>query len=156
MNRSHTFSKLIEVSKMEEATPRQGLVSLKTVIRTKNFNASKTFYTEILNLGIAESYDDGDGSKGIILRLGPEGSNAFLEISEIKGSHSYYQDAFSEDFKNDKTDIQLKTDDVHFWAARLKDKWNARGPVLRPWGSYYLYLRDPDGLQIIIYQEKTK
>ena len=58
--------------------------------------------------------------------------------------------------ENDKTDIQLRTDNVEYWATRLKEKWNARGPVLRPWGSHYLYLRDPDGLHIIIYQEKAK
>ena len=131
-------------------------MSLKTVIRTKNFEASKAFYTEILNFEIAEEYNDGNGSKGVILRFGPEGSNAFLEISEITEDHSFYQKAFSDSFKNDKTDIQLRTDDVHHWAMRLQEKWEARGPIPRPWGSHYLYIRDPDGLQIIIYQEKTK
>ena len=51
-------------------------------------------------------------------------------------------------------DIQIRTDNVEYWAERLNNKWEARGPVLRPWGSFYLYLRDPDGLQIIIYEEK--
>jgi len=134
---------------------RHPLLSLKTVIRTRDFEASKRFYTQVLNLEIAEEYDDGNGSRGIIMRFGPEGSNAFLEISEITEVHPYYQGAFGEDFENDKADIQLKTDDVAYWAALLSEKWKARGPVPRPWGSSYLYLRDPDGLQIIIYQEKT-
>lgn len=136
--------------------PRKGLLSLKTVIRTKDFEASKLFYTQVLRLEIVEEYDDGDGSKGVIVRFGPEGSNAFFEISEIEKDHSYYQEAFNETIENDKTGIQLRTDNVEYWAALLKEKWSARGPVLRPWGSYYLYLRDPDGLQIIIYQEKSK
>ena len=140
--------------KRENESNQNGLASLKTVIRTKNFEASKSFYTQILNLDIVEEYNDGNGSKGLIVRFGPEGSNAFLEISEIQKSHSYFQDAFSESFENDKTDIQLKTENVNYWANLLKAKWDARGPVLRPWGSHYLYLRDPDGLQIIIYQEK--
>ncbi|TAI47592.1 VOC family protein [Flagellimonas allohymeniacidonis] len=141
---------------MENVSPQNSLLSLKTVIRTKNFEASKTFYTQILSLEIAEEYNDGNGSKGVILRLGPQGSNAFLEISEITQDHSYYQKAFSESFENDKADIQLRTEDVNYWAGLLHEKWRARGPVLRPWGSHYLYLRDPDGLQIIIYQEKGK
>ena len=66
-----------------------GLFSLKTVIRTKNFEASKHFYTQILNLQVKEEYNDGDGSRGVILRLGPEDGNAFLEISEISDHHSY-------------------------------------------------------------------
>lgn len=132
------------------------LLSLKTVIRTKDFEASKQFYTEILNLEISEEYDDGNGSKGCIVRFGDENSNAFFEISEIKKSHDYYQDAFSRGVDNDKTDIQIKTNSVDYWANRLKEKWEARGPIKRPWGSEYLYLRDPDGLHIIIYQEHKK
>ena len=133
---------------------QNGLLSLKTVIRTKDFEASKIFYTQLLQLEIIEEYDDGDGSKGLIMRFGAEGSNAFFEISEIEKTHAYYQEAFNSTLENDKTGIQLKTDTMEYWATLLKEKWNARGPILRPWGSCYLYLRDPDGLQIIIYQEK--
>jgi len=140
----------------EDSSPSNSLLSLKTVIRTKDFEASKTFYTQILLLEIIEEYDDGNGSKGLIMRFGPKGSNAFFEISEILNNHNYYQESFSKNFKNDKTDIQLKTNKIEYWATRLNEKWNARGPILRPWGSRYLYLRDPDGLQIIIYQEKAK
>ena len=131
------------------------LLSLKTVIRTKDLNASKDFYTQILNLEVVQEYNDGNGSKGIILRYGSESSNAFFEISEIKNVHSYHQKAFDKEFENDKVDIQLRTLNIDYWAKRLNEKWSSRGPVLRPWGSHYLYLRDPDGLQIIIYQEKT-
>ncbi len=132
------------------------LLSSKTVIRTHNFEASKAFYTELLQLEVAETYDDGDGSRGVILRVGNEGSTAFIEISEIKDHHYYYQEAFGEKLENDKIDIQIRTDNVEYWAHILHKKWTARGPVLRPWGSHYLYTKDPDGLQIIIYQEKSK
>lgn len=147
---------LSRMNDSENKSTSNGLLSLKTVIRTKDFEASKHFYTEILKLVIVEEYNDGDGSKGVIMRFGSESSNAFLEISEIEKNHGYYQEAFSEKLKNDKIDIQLKTDDVAYWAKLLNNKWEARGPVLRPWGSHYLYVRDPDGLQIIIYQEKEK
>ena len=129
------------------------LISLKTVIRTKNLEASKKFYTEILQLTVVQNYNDSDGSKGCILRIGDVDSQAFIELSEIKNNHEYYQNAFGEDFKNDKTDLQISTKDIAYWANRINKLWTARGPVLRPWGSSYLYLRDPDGLQIIIYQE---
>ena len=138
---------------MKNNPPNNNLLSLKTVIRTKDLEASKAFYTQILNLKIVQEYNDGNGSKGIILRLGSEGSNAFLEISEIKKTHNYFQKAFSESIQNDKIDLQLRTDNIKYWEARLKGKWKTRGPILRPWGSYYFYLKDPDGLQIIIYQE---
>ena len=118
----------------EDHSPHNSLLSLKTVIRTKDFEASKIFYTQILSLEIIEEYDDGNGSKGLIMRFGPEGSNAFVEISEIRDDHNYYQEPFSENIENDKTDIQLRTDNVEYWAIRLNEKWNARGPILRPWG----------------------
>jgi len=131
-------------------------LSQKTVIRTMNYSASRAFYTEVFGLSIVEEYDDENGSKGIILRYGGQESNALLEISEIKESHGYYQEAFSEKMGSNKISIQLRTDNMLYWADRLQKNWEARGPVLRPWGSQYLYLLDPDGMQVIIYQESKK
>ncbi|MEM9686503.1 MAG: VOC family protein [Bacteroidota bacterium] len=128
------------------------LLSLKTVIRTKDFDASKHFYTRILNLEIVEEYHG--ENRGCIMRFGNRESNAFLELSEIPENHYYFNASFHRYVENDKIDIQLKTDSVDDWADHLKEKWEARGPVDRPWGSRYLYLRDPDGLQLIIYEEK--
>ncbi len=140
----------------DSISSQKNLLSLKTTIRTKDYKASKTFYTQVLGLEIVQEYNDGDGSKGSILRFGHEGSNAFFEISEISQDHYYHHESFDMSLANDKIDIQLRTNDIEYWADRLKDKCDTRGPVLRPWGSYYLYLRDPDGLQIIIYEEKIK
>ena len=68
----------------------------------------------------------------------------------------YFNEAFTKPVANDKIDIQLKTNDIEYWAKHLTDKWRVRGPVNRPWNSCYLYLRDPDDLQIIIYQENKQ
>jgi len=139
----------------ENTNEHPDLLSMKTVIRTKDLEASKAFYTQLLELKTVEEYDDGDGARGCIVRVGPEGSTAFLELSEIAATHYYFKPAFHQSFLNDKADIQIRTTAVSYWADRLKrHNWEARGPVLRPWGSHYLYLRDPDGLQLIIYEEK--
>ncbi len=131
----------------------EGLVSLKTTIRVKDFETSKMFYTTILNCKIVEEYDDNNGSRGCILRIGSEESNAFVEISEIEPKHDCFNSSFKKDFLNDKIDLQIKTNSIEYWAEKLQNLWKVRGPIDRPWGSKYLYLRDPDGLQIIIYQE---
>jgi catechol 2,3-dioxygenase-like lactoylglutathione lyase family enzyme len=129
------------------------LLSLKTVIRTKDFNLSKDFYTRILKLAVVEEYGDG-GAGGCIVRLGNEESNAFIEISEIKKDGDYFQEDFAVKSKTDKVDMQIRTEDIAHWARHLRENnWPARGPVRRPWGFHYLYLRDPDNLQIIIYEE---
>ena len=141
---------------MDLSNNDKSLLSLKTAIRTRDLEAAKAFYTQILDLEIEEEFDDGNGSRGCILRIGPPQSNAFLELSEISQAHSYYQRAFSEKLENDKIDLQIRTLNVDYWASRLKESsWEAWGPADRPWGSRYLYLKDPDGLQIIIYEEKN-
>ena len=133
---------------------KNNLLSLKTTIRTKNLKASKDFYTRILKLEVVEEFEDDGTSRGCIVKLGSEPNNAFIELSEIDEDDDYFQEDFAKDSATDKVDLQIRTDDVNFWAERLKENnWAARGPVLRPWGHRYLYLRDPDNLQIIIYEE---
>lgn len=141
---------------MKDQNSYKALLGVKTVIRTKDFEAAKQFYVDILDLKIVEEYDDGNGSKGCIMGFNLAHNNAFVEISEIKPTHSYYQPAFSRTVDNDKLEIQIKTEDVDYWAEKLKSVWEARGPIERPWGSRYLYLRDPDGVHIIIYQEREE
>jgi catechol 2,3-dioxygenase-like lactoylglutathione lyase family enzyme len=129
------------------------LLSLKTVIRTQDFKASKDFYTRIFKLEPVEEYEE-KGARGCIMRFGTEPNNAFIEISEIDHDDDYFHPSFAVESTTDKVDMQIRTDDVDYWAKRLKENnWPARGPVLRPWGFRYLYLRDPDNLQIIIYEE---
>ena len=138
----------------ENKMDQDRLSDVKTVIRTKDFTASKKFYSEILGLKIVEEYNGEKGVKGCILRFGQSESNSFIEISAINSDHYYFDSSFGKNIENDKIDLQIKTNSIDYWENYLKGKWEARGPVDRPWGSRYLYLRDPDGLQIIIYQEK--
>lgn len=126
------------------------LLNLKTVIRTKDYDASKKFYHQILNLDIVEEYNN--ENRGCIFRFGDKNTNAFLEISEIPKDHYYYHDSYNEYVENDKIDIQIRTNNIDHWSEHLNEKWETKGPINRPWGAQYLYLRDPDGLQIIIYQ----
>jgi len=128
-------------------------LSLKTAIRTKNYEASTAFYSKVLHLTIVQQYSGEKGVRGCILRIGDEQSNAFIEISEIAPTHYYFDASFQKGVANDKIDLQIKTESVDYWAEHLKGKCELRGPVDRPWGARYLYLRDPDGLQIIIYEE---
>jgi len=132
----------------------QDLQGVKTVIRTRDFDESKNFYSHFLNLTIVEEYDDKNGSRGCILGFSGKMNNAFIEISEIKSSHSIYQPAFDRRLDHDKIGIQIKTNSVDYWTEKLNEVWETEGPIDKPWGSKYLYLRDPDGINIIIYQEE--
>jgi len=101
-----------------------------------------------------EEYDDENGSKGCILSFSTERNNALIEISKIKPSHDFYQPAFDRIIDNDKIGIQIRTHSIDYWTEKLNKVWKTQGPIDRPWGSIYLYLRDPDGIHIIIFQEK--
>jgi len=138
----------------ENKMDQDRLSEVKTVIRTKDFKVSKKFYSEILGLKIVEEYNGEKGVQGCILRIGKSNSSSFIEISAINSDHYYFDSSFDKNIENDKIDLQIKTNSIDYWTNYLKGKWKARGPVDRPWGSRYLYLRDPDGLQIIIYQEQ--
>lgn len=130
------------------------LLALKIVIRTRSYEASRDFYLSVLNLPLVEEWDELTG-RGCILRVGWAGSTGLIEISEIHPDAVSYSPAFAEAVQNDKIDIQIETPSVADWSQRLAGHWPVRGPVQKPWGAYYLYLRDPDGLQIILYETVT-
>ena len=111
------------------------------------------FYTELLELKMVEEWE-GDELDGCILQVGGADSTAYIELQEVDKSNEKYHLSYDEIFINDKVDIQIATNNVELWARKLKGKCPLDGPKDRSWGSLYLYLRDPDNLQVILYQEK--
>ena len=39
---------------------------------------------------------------------------------------------------------------------RLEDVVDFEGPIDRPWGNRYLFLRDPSGLRVVLYEGDAK
>lgn len=114
---------------------------MKTRIETPQFDESVAFYTELVGLTVVESWDEG-ADRGAILALGdsPTGQ-AFLELAPTALPKSH--DAIS---------LQFRVTDIDAVAERLRDRWPFRGPEQRPWGSTYLYLKDPAGVRVILYE----
>ncbi len=52
------------------------LLGLKTTIRIKNYEASRAFYHELLSLPIHEEYNDEEGVRGCIFKIGDSESRA--------------------------------------------------------------------------------
>ena len=127
-------------------------LSLKATIRTHNFEASCHFYEKILGLEKLEGWHEVN-DRGCIYRAGLSPECGLLEISEIGKDHEYFQSEFHQPASL-KIDLQLATSDLDSWVKRLRGNWQFRGPVDRPWGSRYLYVLDPDQVQIIIYEHK--
>src|SRR5262245_32103594 len=133
---------------MRQAT----LLSVKTVVRCRDFDASRRFYSSVLGLPLLDEWSEPQG-RGAIFACGLDRS-ALLEIYQMTPNDPRYNPVFMSPLANDKIDIQLRTDSVHSWVGRLREAWPFDGPEDVPWGQRWIKLRDPDGLLIAIYEER--
>lgn len=117
------------------------MTGLKTRIETPFLQESIAFYTELLGMVVLESWDDND-DKGVILGLGTSAqAEAFLELAYVDAPKSYTG-----------MSLQFRVRDLAVVAESLRGHWAFRGPEERPWGSTYLYMKDPTGVQVILYE----
>lgn len=130
---------------------RASILEVKTVLRCRDFEASRAFYREVLGFEIAEEWGE-PGDVGCIFAPIAGSSVGCIEIYEMSGDDPRYDRAFSQPFTNDKIDIQLRTPDLQPWLDRLRDLWPFSEPTTTPWGHRWIKLRDPDNLQIAIYE----
>jgi len=92
---------------------------------------------------VLESWDK-DGDKGVILGLGSSTrGEAFLELAHVETPRTH-----------EGISLQFRVSDLAVVVERLRGDLEFRGPEKRPWGSMYLYLQDPTGIKVILYEEK--
>jgi uncharacterized glyoxalase superfamily protein PhnB len=48
--------------------------------------------------------------------------------------------------------LQFKTKDLAGFRSLVPAGVEVRGPVKRPWGSTYLYLTDPNGISVMVFE----
>lgn len=111
---------------------------LKVRLQTADVAATVSFYRDILGLAVVDQWSEADDS-GVIFGLEGVAGSAFLEFGQ----------AASPD--NGSASVQFRVGDMAAFLARLGDAWTVDGPHERPWGSVYSYLRDPNGVQVIVY-----
>ncbi|MEO0998042.1 MAG: VOC family protein [Pseudomonadota bacterium] len=115
-------------------------MSLKTKISTPLFDESVRYYRAAFAMTVAEQWDKPD-DKGAILVFGDSRDEALLEVYYSEEPH---------DFSG--LSLQFRVDDLAAFLSRLPDSFAREGPRPRPWGSTYLYLRDPNDILIIVYE----
>jgi catechol 2,3-dioxygenase-like lactoylglutathione lyase family enzyme len=128
-----------------------GALSLKVVLRCRDFPASRRFYADVLGLPVVEEWDAPEG-RGCVFGCGPTGREGFLEIYGMTREDPRYDPAFHAPVPTDKIDVQLGADSVDAWALRLEGRWPFEGPTALPWGQRWIRLRDPDGLLVALYE----
>jgi catechol 2,3-dioxygenase-like lactoylglutathione lyase family enzyme len=135
----------------EPVPERPATRSLKAMLRARDYDAARTFYVDVLGLSVVEAWDQ-PGDKGCIVAFGDGGGGGFLEILAPSPDNPKHRPAFDLPVASDKIELQIHVDDVDAWAARLAGVVQTEGPVTRPWGNRYLWLRDPDGVRIALFQ----
>ncbi|WCL53699.1 VOC family protein [Gimibacter soli] len=124
------------------------LHSVKTVIRTGRFDEARAFYADILGLKVAEEWDEAT-DKGCIFAL--EGPGGFIELAatsqDAEKRHLHAERATG------KVELQIRTEDLQAWAAHFARLGvPCTGPVARPWGNSYLWVEDPDGVRVTLFE----
>lgn len=114
--------------------------SLKTKISTPRFPETQAFYEAVFGMVIVEEWDEAD-DKGVILGFRDGGGEAYLEIYDTETAH---------DFSG--LSLQFKVDGQDDFVVALPAGTAFEGPKARPWGATYLYLTDPNGIQVIVYE----
>ncbi len=115
-------------------------LSLKTKISTPLFDETIAYYKAVFGMEIAQEWDK-DDDKGAILVFADGRNEAFLEV---------YYDARAHDFSG--LSLQFRLDDLNGFVETLPPSIDREGPRPRPWGSTYLYLRDPNDIMVIVYE----
>ncbi len=113
--------------------------ALKTKIITPKLAETCTFYVTCLGMRIVEEWQEAD-DVGCILALESDGREAFLEIYEGKQAHNF-----------SGLSLQFRTENLSAFRASLPETFEYSGPVVRPWGSNYLYLTDPNGISVVVF-----
>lgn len=115
-------------------------IGLKTRIETPLFQECLDFYADLIGMTVLESWSE-PGDKGAILGLGrADGGEALLELAPAYGVRDY--EAMS---------LQFRVGDMDLAAGRLSGRVEFQGPEKKPWGSTYIYLKDPAGISVILY-----
>lgn len=114
--------------------------SLKTKITTARLAETRDFYISYLGMRIVEEWCE-ENDVGCILALESGGRDGLLEIYEGPQPHDF--SALS---------LQFRTEDLAGFGASLPAGTEVRGPVKRPWGSTYLYLIDPNGISVVVFE----
>ena len=89
---------------------------------------------------VAEEWDE-PGDRGVILVFPGSRQEAFLEVYHV-----------DEPGGLDGLSLQFRVESLDDFIASLPKDVLYEGPTPRPWGSTYLYLRDPNDVQVIVYE----
>lgn len=114
--------------------------ALKTKITTPRMAETREFYVTCVGMRVVEEWLEANDA-GCILVLASDGREALLEIYEGDAVGDYAG-----------LSLQFRTEDLAAFRTLLPSGISVRGPVERPWGSTYLFLTDPNGISVVVFE----
>lgn len=111
------------------------MLGMKTRVVCCDYAASLEFFTDILGMRLVERFND---EEACILALD---SGEQLELVAGRATST--------------VSLQFETADMQEFTAAIDSALMLGEPELRPWGLYYLYLKEPSGIQLIVYAKAT-
>jgi catechol 2,3-dioxygenase-like lactoylglutathione lyase family enzyme len=128
------------VRKCRSEQPFMQPSALKTRITTPLFGETRDFYVRCLGMHVRQEWHEED-DVGCILAFPGERREALLEVHRGPAAGGF-----------NGLSLQFRTEDLEGFRVLLPHGTQVGGPVERPWGSTYLYLTDPNGISIIVYE----
>ncbi|BDX00416.1 VOC family protein [Maricaulis maris] len=128
---------LLLTSLTTQSAAAEAPAGLKTRIDTNEFEAMEQFYRTVLGLAVADAWDE-NGDRGVIFSVPGGGQIELGDVADAPDPAGL--------------SIQIEVEDVAAEQFRIGTTWPTEGPSERPWGLTYLYLTDPSGVDIILYQ----
>jgi predicted enzyme related to lactoylglutathione lyase len=130
----------MEREKKAASAASAGLMSLKTKIWTAKYTETKVFYQSLFHLAVVDEWDD-PGDVGVILAFTDDELQALLEI--------YHSDE-ARDLSG--VSLQFRVESIDAFVQQIRGKVTFEGPTDRPWGSRYVYIKDPNDILVIVYE----
>lgn len=116
------------------------MMSLKTKVSTPRWRESVAFYCSHFGMSVVEEWDE-HNDQGAILAFRNGCREAFLELCRV----DKVQDLSG-------LSLQFKVQDIESFVRKMPTNLEYEGPKTRPWGSTYVYLHDPAGVLVIVYE----
>ena len=130
----------------DESAPE--LRELRVALTTNDFDRTAALYRDGFGLPVAMSWDEADG-RGMVLAAGP----STIEILDRPQAEFIDRVEVGERVSG-PVRLALEVPDIEGTTATLKERGAqvVGDPVMTPWGDFNRRLRDPDGLQLTLFQ----
>lgn len=117
-----------------------GLMSLKTKLWTNKLQETKAFYQSVFDLQVVDEWDDPD-DRGVILAFEEDELAALLELYHSDEPHDL-----------SGVSLQFRVQSIEAFVDKIRGAVDFDGPTDRPWGSRYVYVKDPNDVLVIVYE----